>query len=224
MVTGGTTVVRARGLAKTYVRGTGAALREVPRAAPGELSRCSARRIGQSTCSTCCRLGATDAARWTGPRRWPDLADRLPWGRLAIVPQALGLLEDLWWRRTSCSRPADRRLKELRPRAEELMTRSESPTSPPATAADLAREQQRCARPGRCCWSRRCCWPTSPRPPGRGWTDAIFTSSAAAAARRRLLSHPNPETWATRTGSSPCTTASVRGPADRPLTPSGSLG
>ena len=45
-----------------------------------------------------------------GSMRWTvELAgtspDRLPWGRLAIIPQALGLLDDLTVGRTSCCRP-----------------------------------------------------------------------------------------------------------------------
>ena len=102
MVTSAATVVRARGLGKTYTRGDERvhALREVSLDLhPGELvALVGPSGSGKSTLlNVLCGWERPDDGhagldRGAGRRVPPD---RLPWGRLAIVPQALGLLEDL---------------------------------------------------------------------------------------------------------------------------------
>ena len=122
------TVVRARALTKTYARGDEQvhALREVGLSLhPGELvALVGPSGSGKSTLlNVLCGWERADSGtlEWTA-----ELAlqppDRLPWGRLAIVPQALGLLEDLTIGENILL-PArlTGRLRELQPRAAELM-------------------------------------------------------------------------------------------------------
>ena len=126
--------------------------------------------------------------------------DRLPWGRLAIVPQALGLLDDLSVEENILL-PArlSGRLAELRPRARQLMSGLGI-----AHLADRYPKQASLGEQQRCAVSRALLLsptllladePTAHQ--DAGWTDAMFT------AFRDLLRHGgccliathNPDTW-----------------------------
>jgi len=198
--------VDARGLEKAYRRGDERvhALRGVSLTLqPGELvALVGPSGSGKSTLlNVLCGWEHPDGGTldWTA-----ELADRppdrLPWGRLAIVPQALGLLEDLSVEENILL-PArlNGRLAELRPRAGDLMsglgiahlaTRYPKQTS--------LGEQQRCAVSRALLLSPTLLLADEPTAhQDAGWTDAMFT------AFRELLRHGgacliathNPDTW-----------------------------
>jgi len=200
------TVVDARGLDKAYRRGDEQvhALRGVSlRLHPGELvALVGPSGSGKSTLlNVLCgwehpdagRLDWTEALAGTAP-------ERLPWGRLAIVPQALGLLDDLSVEENILL-PArlTGRLAELRPHAAELM----SALGIAHLAARYPRqtslgEQQRCAASRALLLSPTLLLADEPTAhQDAGWTNALFT------AFRDLLRHGgccliathNPETW-----------------------------
>lgn len=199
-------VVDARGLEKVYRRGDEQvhALRGVTLTLlPGELvALVGPSGSGKSTLlNVLCGWEKPDAGdlAWTA-----ELAgatpDRLPWQRLAIVPQALGLLEDLSVAE-NIMLPArlTGRLSELRPRAEELMSglgiAHLANRYPKQTSLG---EQQRCAVSRALLLSPTLLLADEPTAhQDAGWTDAMFT------AFRDLLRHGgacliathNPETW-----------------------------
>lgn len=200
------TVVDVRGLEKSYLRGDEQvhALREVSLVLhPGELvALVGPSGSGKSTLlNVLCGWEKPDdgTMRWTAELAGTS-PDRLPWGRLAIIPQALGLLDDLTVEENILL-PArlTGRLAELRPRATELMeslgiahlaTRYPKQTS--------LGEQQRCAASRALLLSPTLLLADEPTAhQDSGWTDAIF-------ARFRELLHDggacliathNPETW-----------------------------
>ena len=198
--------VDARGLEKAYRRGDEQvhALRGVSlRLQPGELvALVGPSGSGKSTLlNVLCGWERPDGGTldWTA-----ELAgsppDRLPWGRLAIVPQALGLLDDLSVEENILL-PArlNGRLAELRPRAEELMSGlgiAHLAARYPGQAS--LGEQQRCAVSRALLLSPTLLLADEPTAhQDAGWTDAMFT------AFRDLLRHGgacliathNPETW-----------------------------
>ena len=206
VTTGASTVVRARGLGKTYARGDERvhALREVSlQLHPGELvALVGPSGSGKSTLlNVLCGWERADdgTLQWT-----PALAalppDRLPWGELAIVPQALGLLEDLSVEENILL-PArlTGRLKELKPRAAELM----SGLGIAHLAARYPRqtslgEQQRCAASRALLLSPTLLLADEPTAhQDAGWTDAIFTEFRALLRHGGacLIATHNPETW-----------------------------
>jgi ABC-type lipoprotein export system ATPase subunit len=200
------TVVDARGLEKSYLRGDERvhALREVALVLhPGELvALVGPSGSGKSTLlNVLCGWEKPDG----GSMRWTvELAgtspDRLPWGSLAIIPQALGLLDDLTVAENILL-PArlTGRLAELRPRADELMESLGiahlAARYPKQTSLG---EQQRCAASRALLLSPTLLLADEPTAhQDSGWTDAIF-------ARFRELLHTggacliathNPETW-----------------------------
>ena len=199
-------VVEARGLEKTYRRGDEAvhALRGVSlRLQPGELvALVGPSGSGKSTLlNVLCGWEHPDGGElsWTA-----ELAgatpDRLPWERLAIVPQALGLLDDLSVEENILF-PArlSGRLAELRPRAAELMSGlgiAHLATRYPRQTS--LGEQQRCAASRALLLSPTLLLADEPTAhQDAGWTDAMFTGF------RDLLRHGgacliathNPETW-----------------------------
>ena len=206
MVTSASTVVRARGLGKTYTRGDERvhALREVSLDLhPGELvALVGPSGSGKSTLlNVLCGWERPTTGRWTGRRRWPRCRrTRLPWGELAIVPQALGLLEDLSVEENILL-PArlTGRLKELTPRAAELM----SALGIAHLAARYPRqtslgEQQRCAASRALLLSPTLLLADEPTAhQDAGWTDAIFTEFRALLRHGGacLIATHNPETW-----------------------------
>jgi ABC-type lipoprotein export system ATPase subunit len=199
-------VVDARGLEKAYRRGDEEvhALRGVSLTLqPGELvALVGPSGSGKSTLlNVLCGWERTDGGTldWTA-----ELAsappERLPWGRLAIVPQALGLLDDLSVEENILF-PArlSGRLAELKPRARELMEglgiAHLSARYPKQTSLG---EQQRCAASRALLLSPTLLLADEPTAhQDAGWTDAMFT------AFRDLLRHGgacliathNPETW-----------------------------
>ena len=205
-MTGTGTVVRARGLAKTYARGDERvhALREVSLDLhPGELvALVGPSGSGKSTLlNVLCGWERADEGRLEWTAQLADLPPaRLPWGRLAIVPQALGLLEDLTVEENILF-PArlTGRLGELRPRAEQLMgglgMAHLGARYPTQTSLG---EQQRCAASRALLLGPTLLLADEPTAhQDQAWTDAIFTEF------RDLLRHGgacliathNPQTW-----------------------------
>ncbi len=206
MVTSASTVVRARGLGKTYTRGDERvhALREVSLDLhPAELvALVGPSGSGKSTLlNVLCGWERPDdgSLDWAPPLAAVP-ADRLPWGELAIVPQALGLLEDLSVEENILL-PArlTGRLKELTPRAAELM----SALGIAHLAARYPRqtslgEQQRCAASRALLLSPTLLLADEPTAhQDAGWTDAIFTEFRALLRHGGacLIATHNPETW-----------------------------
>jgi putative ABC transport system ATP-binding protein len=206
MVTGGATVVRARGLAKAYARGDERvhALREVSLDLhPGELvALVGPSGSGKSTLlNVLCGWERPDDGTldWTAALAGLPPA-RLPWGQLAIVPQALGLLEDLTVGE-NIMLPArlTGRLKELRPRAEALMSALGiahlAGRYPRQTSLG---EQQRCAAARALLLGPTLLLADEPTAhQDAGWTDAIFTEFRALLRHGGacLIATHNPETW-----------------------------
>jgi ABC-type lipoprotein export system ATPase subunit len=205
VVTGAATV-RARGLDKTYARGDEQvhALREVSLDLhPGELvALVGPSGSGKSTLlNVLCGWERPD----DGTLDWTEALaglppDRLPWGQLAIVPQALGLLEDLSVEENILL-PArlTGRLKELRPRGEELMSALGiahlAGRYPRQTSLG---EQQRCAASRALVLSPTLLLADEPTAhQDTGWTDAIFTEFRALLRHGGacLIATHNPETW-----------------------------
>jgi ABC-type lipoprotein export system ATPase subunit len=200
------TVVGVRGLEKAYARGDERvhALRGVSLALhPGELvALVGPSGSGKSTLlNVLCGWERPDAGTldWTAELAGTS-PDRLPWGRLAIVPQALGLLDDLTVAENILL-PArlTGRLAELRPRADELMESLGiahlAGRYPKQTSLG---EQQRCAASRALLLSPTLLLADEPTAhQDAGWTDAIFAEF------RNLLRHGgacliathNPETW-----------------------------
>jgi ABC-type lipoprotein export system ATPase subunit len=201
-----TTVVGVHGLEKSYARGEEQvhALRDVSLALhPGELvALVGPSGSGKSTLlNVLCGWERPDGGTldWT-----PELAgtspDRLPWGRLAIVPQALGLLDDLTVAENILL-PArlTGRLAELRPRADELMTglgiAHLAARYPKQTSLG---EQQRCAASRALLLSPTLLLADEPTAhQDAGWTDAIFAEFRALLRHGGacLIATHNPETW-----------------------------
>ena len=200
------TVVDARGLEKAYLRGDERvhALREVALVLhPGELvALVGPSGSGKSTLlNVLCGWEKPDGGsmRWTAELAGTS-PDRLPWGRLAIIPQALGLLDDLTMAENILL-PArlTGRLAELRPRADELMeslgiahlaTRYPKQTS--------LGEQQRCAASRALLLSPTLMLADEPTAhQDSGWTDAIFARfrELLRTGGACLIATHNPETW-----------------------------
>jgi len=200
------TVVDVRGLEKSYLRGDEHvhALREVTLVLhPGELvALVGPSGSGKSTLlNVLCGWEKPDdgSMRWTAELAGTS-PDRLPWGRLAIIPQALGLLDDLTVAENILL-PArlTGRLAELRPRADELMESLGiahlAGRYPKQTSLG---EQQRCAASRALLLAPTLLLADEPTAhQDAGWTDAIFAEF------RPLLRHGgacliathNPETW-----------------------------
>jgi ABC-type lipoprotein export system ATPase subunit len=200
------TVVDARGLEKSYLRGDERvhALREVALVLhPGELvALVGPSGSGKSTLlNVLCGWEKPDG----GSMRWTvELAgtspDRLPWGSLAIIPQALGLLDDLTVAENILL-PArlTGRLAELRPRADELMESLGiahlAARYPKQTSLG---EQQRCAASRALLLSPALLLADEPTAhQDAGWTDAILAEFRALLRRGGscLIATHNPETW-----------------------------
>ena len=200
------TVVDARGLEKSYLRGDEHvhALREVSLVLhPGELvALVGPSGSGKSTLlNVLCGWEKPD----DGSMRWTvELAgtspDRLPWGRLAIIPQALGLLDDLTVGENILL-PArlTGRLAELRPRADELMDSFGiahlAGRYPKQTSLG---EQQRCAASRALLLSPTLLLADEPTAhQDSGWTDAIFARFRELLRNGGacLIATHNPETW-----------------------------
>jgi len=199
-------IVRGRALTKTYRRDAEEvhALREVGLDLhPGELvALVGPSGSGKSTLlNVLCGWEQPDhgSLEWTvalGGRSPAELA----WAELALVPQALGLLEDLTVT-DNILLPArlTGRLKQETPRAEELMTAF--------GIAHLGRRYPRQASLGeqqRCCAARALLLrptllladePTAHQ--DAGWTDVLFTEFRALlrAGSACLIATHNPETW-----------------------------
>jgi putative ABC transport system ATP-binding protein len=200
------TVVRAGGLDKTYRRGD-----ERVHALRGVILQLHAGELvalvgpsgsGKSTLlNVLCGWEHPDAGRLDWTDRLAALPpERLPWGDLAIIPQALGLLEDLTVEENVLL-PArlTGRLAELRPRAAELLSALGiahlADRYPRQTSLG---EQQRCAASRALLLSPTLLLADEPTAhQDAGWTDALFTEF------RTLLRHGgacliathNPETW-----------------------------
>jgi putative ABC transport system ATP-binding protein len=199
-------VVRARGLSKTYRRNAEEvhALREVSLDLhPGELVAL----VGPSGSGKSTLLNVL--CGWEQPEhgslQWTDeLTGRPPaalgWGELALVPQALGLLEDLTVEENVLL-PArlTRRLRAETPRAHELMEafgiQRLAGRYPRQTSLG---EQQRC-----CAARALLLRPTlllADEPTAHqdaGWTDVLFTGfrELLRAGSACLIATHNPETW-----------------------------
>jgi ABC-type lipoprotein export system ATPase subunit len=201
-----TATVRARGLDKTYARGDELvhALREVSlELHPGELvALVGPSGSGKSTLlNVLCGWERPDGGtlHWTEALAGLPPA-RLPWGQLSIVPQALGLLEDLSVEENIVL-PArlTGRLKALRPRAEELMSAlgiAHLATRYPRQTS--LGEQQRCATARALVLGPTLLLADEPTAhQDTGWTDAIFTEFRALLRHGGacLIATHNPETW-----------------------------
>jgi ABC-type lipoprotein export system ATPase subunit len=200
------TVVAVRDLEKTYSRGEERvhALRRVSlRLHPGELvALVGPSGSGKSTLlNVLCGWERPDSGGMDWTEELAALPpDRLPWGELAIIPQALGLLEDLSVEENILL-PArlTGRLAECRPRAAELMSA--------LGIAHLANRQPRQTSLGeqqRCAASRALLLgptllladePTAHQ--DAAWTDALFTEFRALLRHGGacLIATHNPETW-----------------------------
>ena len=199
-------VVDVRGLEKSYLRGDEQvhALREASLVLqPGELvALVGPSGSGKSTLlNVLCGWEKPDdgTMSWTAELAGTS-PDQLPWGRLAIIPQALGLLDDLTVAENILL-PArlTGRLAELRPRADDLM---ES-----LGIADLAArypkqtslgEQQRCAASRALLLSPTLLLADEPTAhQDSGWTDAIFARfrELLRDGGACLIATHNPETW-----------------------------
>ncbi len=199
-------VVDVHGLEKAYVRGDEQvhALRGVSLTLqPGELvALVGPSGSGKSTLlNVLCGWEKPDGGSldWTA-----ELAalppDRLPWGKLAIVPQALGLLDDLTVEENILL-PArlTGRLAELRPRAAELMTGlgiDHLATRYPRQTS--LGEQQRCAASRALLLTPTLLLADEPTAhQDAGWTDDIFAEfrSLLRHGGACLIATHNPETW-----------------------------
>jgi len=200
------TVVDVRGLEKSYLRGDEQvhALREVTLVLhPGELvALVGPSGSGKSTLlNVLCGWEKPDdgSMRWTAELAGTS-PDRLPWGRLAIIPQALGLLDDLTVAENILL-PArlTGRLAELRPRADELMESLGiahlAGRYPKQTSLG---EQQRCAASRALLLSPTLLLADEPTAhQDSGWTDAIFARfrELLRGGGACLIATHNPETW-----------------------------
>jgi putative ABC transport system ATP-binding protein len=200
------TVVSAHDLEKTYVRGDERvhALRGVSLVLhPGELvALVGPSGSGKSTLlNVLCGWEHPDGGRLDWTQRLAALPpDRLPWGDLAIIPQALGLLEDLTVEENVLL-PArlTGRLAQLRPRAKELMSALGiahlAERRPRQTSLG---EQQRCAASRALLLSQTLLLADEPTAhQDAAWTDAIFTEFRALLrdGGACLIATHNPETW-----------------------------
>jgi len=199
-------VVDVRGLDKAYRRGDEQvhALRGVSlRLQPGELvALVGPSGSGKSTLlNVLCGWERPDAGRLNWTEELAGTApERLPWGRLAIVPQALGLLDDLSVEENILL-PArlTGRLAELRPHAAELMSAlgiAHLATRYPRHTS--LGEQQRCAASRALLLSPTLLLADEPTAhQDAGWTDAIFTEFRALLRHGGscLIATHNPETW-----------------------------
>lgn len=199
-------VVDVRGLEKSYRRGDEEvhALRGVSLALqPGELvALVGPSGSGKSTLlNVLCGWERADGGSlsWTAALASAP-PERLPWGRLAIVPQALGLLDDLSVEENILF-PArlSGRLAELRPRARELMEglgiAHLSARYPKQTSLG---EQQRCAASRALLLSPTLLLADEPTAhQDAAWTDALFTAFRGLLAHggAGLIATHNPETW-----------------------------
>ena len=200
------TVVDVHGLEKSYLRGDEHvhALREVTLVLdPGELvALVGPSGSGKSTLlNVLCGWEKPDdgSMRWTAELAGTS-PDRLPWGRLAIIPQALGLLDDLTVAENILL-PArlTGRLAELRPRADELMDSLGiahlAARYPKQTSLG---EQQRCAASRALLLSPTLLLADEPTAhQDSGWTDAIFARfrELLRGGGACLIATHNPETW-----------------------------
>ena len=205
-MTGVSTVVDVRGLEKSYLRGDEHvhALREVSLVLhPGELvALVGPSGSGKSTLlNVLCGWEKPDdgTMSWTAELAGTS-PDRLPWGRLAIIPQALGLLDDLTVAENILL-PArlTGRLRELRPRADELMESLGiahlAARYPKQTSLG---EQQRCAASRALLLSPTLLLADEPTAhQDSGWTDAIFARfrELLRDGGACLIATHNPETW-----------------------------
>ena len=201
-----TTAVRVAGIDKTYRRGDELvhALRGVTfQLHAGELvALVGPSGSGKSTLlNVLCGWEHPDSGRLDWTAKLAALPpERLPWGDLAIIPQALGLLEDLTLGE-NIMLPArlTGRLAELRPRAAELM----SGLGIDHLADRLPRqislgEQQRCAASRALLLSPTLLLADEPTAhQDAAWTDALFTEFRALLrdGGACLIATHNPETW-----------------------------
>jgi putative ABC transport system ATP-binding protein len=200
------TVVDVRGLEKSYLRGDEHvhALRGVTLVLhPGELvALVGPSGSGKSTLlNVLCGWEKPDdgSMHWTAELAGTS-PDRLPWGRLAIIPQALGLLDDLTVEENILL-PArlTGRLAELRPRSDELMESLGiahlAGRYPKQTSLG---EQQRCAASRALLLSPTLLLADEPTAhQDSGWTDAIFARfrELLRSGGACLIATHNPETW-----------------------------
>jgi putative ABC transport system ATP-binding protein len=200
------TVVRVDELDKTYARGDERvhALRGVSlRLHAGELvALVGPSGSGKSTLlNVLCGWERPDSGRMDWTEQLAALPpDRLPWGELAIIPQALGLLEDLTVEENVLL-PArlTGRLAELRPRGAELTSALGiahlAERLPQQTSLG---EQQRCAAARALLLSPTLLLADEPTAhQDAGWTDALFTEFRALLRHGGacLIATHNPETW-----------------------------
>ena len=201
-----TTAVRVAGIDKTYRRGDELvhALRGVTfQLHAGELvALVGPSGSGKSTLlNVLCGWEHPDSGRLDWTAKLAALPpERLPWGDLAIIPQALGLLEDLTvGENVMLPARLTGRLAELRPRAAELM----SGLGIDHLADRLPRqislgEQQRCAASRALLLSPTLLLADEPTAhQDAAWTDALFTEFRALLrdGGACLIATHNPETW-----------------------------